>query len=55
MQNDMSRDEVEDRKRNFLRTIKTNNWGTVLINALFGIIFLGYFIQLNLLHSNLES
>ena len=50
----MSKEEVEDRKKNFFRTIKTSNWGTVISNGIIGIIFIGYFLQMSLLHTNLE-
>ena len=51
---EMSKEEVEDRKKNFFRTIKTRNWGTVMSNGVIGVIFIGYFLQMSLLHSNLE-
>jgi hypothetical protein len=46
----MNREEVEERKKNFFRTIKSSNWGTVIVNGIVGLVFIGYFIQLSLLH-----
>ena len=46
----MNREEIEERKKNFFRTIKSSNWGTVIVNGIRGLVFIGYFIQLSLLH-----
>ncbi len=43
---DMTNDEVEERKKQFYKTIQSKNWGKILISSVVGIIFASYFVQL---------
>lgn len=40
----MEQAEFEERKKNFYLTIKTQNWGKIMINMVVASLFLAYFI-----------
>ena len=50
----MNSDEIEERKKNFLRTIKNKSGWSITLNIIVGLVFSGYFIQMNLMHNRFE-
>ena len=51
---EMNSDEIEERKKNFLRTIKNKSGWSITLNIIVGLVFSGYFIQMNLMHNRFE-
>ena len=51
----MSFEEIEERKKNFFRTIKNKSGWSILANLIVGLIFSAYFIQMNLMHNRFET
>jgi len=51
---EMNSDEIEERKKNFLRTIKNKSGWSIALNIIVGLVFSGYFIQMNLMHNRFE-
>ena len=51
---DMSNDEVEERKKQFYKTIKSKNWGKIVFSSVIGIIFTAYFLQLYAYNQSFE-
>ncbi len=43
---DITNDELEERKTYFFRTIKSKNWGKLIMNMIVAVIFIAYFIQI---------
>lgn len=41
---DMSNDELEERKKQFYKTIQSKNWGKILVSSIVGIVFTAYFV-----------
>ena len=51
----MSNDEVEERKKQFYKTIKSKNWGKIVFSSVIGIIFTAYFLQLYVYNQSFEK
>ena len=52
---ELTRDEQEERKKLFFKTIKTKNWTSIVANVVIGVVFAGYFIQMYVLNNYYEN
>jgi hypothetical protein len=52
---EMNFEEIEERKKNFFRTIKNKSGWSILVNIIVGLIFSFYFVQMNLMHTRFET
>ena len=43
--------ELEDRKKFFFKTLKNKNWGKIIVNLIFGVVFTLYFAQVHIYHN----
>lgn len=51
----MNFDDIEERKKNFFKTIKNKSGWSIMVNLIVGLIFSFYFVQMNLMHSRFET
>ncbi len=51
---EMSNDEIEERKKNFFRTIRNKSGWSIFVNIIVGLIFSAYFVQMNYMHNRFE-
>lgn len=51
----LKNEDLEARRRFFFQTIKSKNWGKILINLIIGALFSAYFIQLFAYHKSFKT
>ena len=50
----MNLEEIEERKKNFFKTIKNKSGWSIMVNLIVGLIFSVYFVQMNIMHNRFE-
>jgi len=51
----MNIEEIEERKKNFFKTIKNKSAWSIMVNLIVGLIFSVYFVQMNFMHTRFET
>jgi hypothetical protein len=52
---EMNNEEIEERKKNFFKTIKNKSAWSIIVNIIVGLIFSVYFVQVTFMHNRFET